>query len=64
MSEVRSAFRPVELLVGMRSIARFLRISNARVLSMEKQGAPITRDEGGVMRAEKWELWGWWRSGV
>ena len=62
--EAGRALRPVELLVGSRAIAKFLRISNSRVLAMEKQGAPIMRDQTGVMRAEKWELWGWWRSGA
>ncbi len=55
---------PVELLVGVRAIARFLKISNRRALSMEKQGAPIVRDEKGVVRAEKGELWEWFANAM
>ena len=54
--------RPVELLVGMRAIARFLRISDRRVLDMEKRGAPIVRDGKGVLRTEKTEIWSWFRT--
>ena len=53
--------RPLELLVGMRAIARFLKISHHRIRELEKKGAPIARDKGGVTRAEKSELWAWWR---
>ncbi|MDL2267160.1 hypothetical protein LJC46_04135 [Desulfovibrio sp. OttesenSCG-928-G15] len=51
--------RPVELLVGMREIAAFLRVSHTSVRDMLKNGAPILRDEVGTLRAEKAELWEW-----
>jgi hypothetical protein len=51
--------RPVELLVGTRAIARFLKVGNDRVLAMERQGAPIARDVTGTLRAEKAALWEW-----
>ena len=54
--------RPVELLVGVRSIAGFLRVSQRKVLEMQSRGAPISRDETGVVRAEKAELWHWWKN--
>ncbi len=54
--------RPVALLVGMRAIARFLRIGNRRVRELENRGAPIVRDDKGVLRAEQTELWLWWRT--
>jgi hypothetical protein len=54
--------RPVELLVGVRSIAGFLRVSQRKVLEMHGRGAPISRDETGVVRAEKAELWHWWKN--
>lgn len=52
--------RPVEVLVGLRAIAAFLRLSHGKVREIEKMGAPINRDDAGVMRAEKFELWEWW----
>jgi hypothetical protein len=54
--------RPVEILVGRREIAVFLRVSKDEVSRMETGGAPILRDRHGVMRAEKAELWAWWRA--
>ncbi|MDL2315693.1 hypothetical protein LJC59_01230 [Desulfovibrio sp. OttesenSCG-928-A18] len=53
--------RPVEILVGVRAIAGFLKLSQGTVRRMEKKGAPITRDANNVMRAEKAELWIWMR---
>lgn len=52
--------RPVEILVGVRSIAAFLKVSQEKVRDMEQKGAPIHRDEFGIARAEKAELWAWW----
>lgn len=51
----------VEILTGIRAIARFLRVGNGRILAMEKRGAPVVRDEKGVMRAEKGEMWKWFK---
>ncbi len=53
--------RPLEILVGVRSIALFLKISQRRALQLDKEGAPVCRDETGTFRAEKSELWQWWR---
>lgn len=53
--------RPVELLVGIRDISRFLRVSTGRVKALAERGAPLTRDVAGVTRAEKTELWQWYR---
>lgn len=52
--------RPVEILKGTRAIANFLQISLSEVQDMEMQGAPISR-RNGVLRAEKAELWAWWK---
>jgi hypothetical protein len=60
--ETQRLVRPIELLVGLRSIAGFLRVSQRKVLDIKDRGAPISRDETGVMRAEKAELWHWWRN--
>ena len=49
----------VEILTGVRAIARFLRVGNRSVTNMEKRGAPFLRDGRGVLRAEKGELWRW-----
>ena len=58
---VAAQVRTVELLVGIRGIARFLRVSNRKVQKLAGQGAPVSKDVKGVMRAEKKELWDWWR---
>lgn len=58
--EGRTIIRPVEVLVGIRAIAAFLKVSQEKVRGMELAGAPIHRDEAGVARAEKAELWAWW----
>lgn len=50
----------LEVLVGVRAIARFLKVGNDRVLIMEKRGAPIVRDEKGRLRVEKNALWKWY----
>ena len=60
MSERVDISRPVEILKGARDIASFLQINLTDVLEMEKQGAPISR-RNGVLRAEKAELWAWWK---
>ncbi|MCC8193669.1 MAG: hypothetical protein LIP28_03375 [Deltaproteobacteria bacterium] len=52
--------RPVEVLVGAREMAAFLKISKDRVRGLERLGAPVIRDSSGIMRAEKYELWRWW----
>ena len=52
--------RPVEVLKGVRAIASFLSVSQTDVLEMEERGAPIKR-KNGVLRAEKAELWDWWK---
>ena len=52
--------RPLEVLVGVRAIARFLKVSNHAVLTMEKRGAPIVRNEKNSLRAEKNTLWAWY----
>lgn len=52
--------RPLEVLVGVRAIARFLKVSNRAVLAMEERGAPIVRDERNWLRAEKNTLWAWY----
>ena len=49
----------VEVLTGIRAIARFLSVSNRSVTVMEKRGAPVSRDKSGTLRAEKGELWRW-----
>ena len=49
----------VELLTGVRAIARFLCVSNRSVTDLEKRGAPFLRDGRGILRAEKGELWRW-----
>ncbi len=54
--------RPLELLIGIRAIALFLKISHRRALRLEFEGAPILRDETGTARTEKTELWLWWKS--
>lgn len=53
--------RPIEILVGLRSIATFLKISSEKIRDMEQDGAPMFRDASGVLRAEKAELWTWWK---
>lgn len=53
--------RPVELLVGVRAIAAFLKVSQAKARVYAQSGAPVARDERGVLRAEKAELWAWCR---
>lgn len=60
-SEQAAVARPVELLVGVRAIAAFLKVSTDKVREMEQSGAPMVRDSAGVLRAEKAELWGWWK---
>ena len=57
--KVVKGVRTLEVIVGVRAIARFLRVSNHSVLSMEKRGAPILRDEKGKLRVEKNALWDW-----
>ncbi len=49
----------IELLLGVRSIARFLKVSTRRVRTLEENGAPIHRDEKGVLRSDKSALWEW-----
>ena len=56
-----AAHRSLEVLVGMRAIARFLKVRNRRVRDMQEEGAPIARDARGSMRADKEELWEWFR---
>ncbi len=59
-SKGESIARPVEILKGARAIAAFLRISQSEALGLERKGAPIER-RNGIMRAEKAELWVWWK---
>lgn len=56
----RFAAPPLEILRGLREIAAFLQISHAEVLELENSGAPIVRRKN-VLRAEKRELWSWFR---
>lgn len=51
--------RPVEILVGIRALCAFLKVSAEKIREMESRGAPVIRDASGVMRAEKAELWDW-----
>lgn len=53
--------RPLELLVGIRAITAFLHVSNRKMPQLLQEKAPISRDEAGVLRAEKTELWEWWK---
>jgi hypothetical protein len=62
-AETPRLLRPIELLVGVRSIAAFLHLSQRKVMEIKDRGAPISRDEEtGVVRAEKAELWHWWKN--
>ena len=56
--------RPVELLRGIRELAFFLRVSPSNILRFEKEGAPIFRTAGNQLRAEKSELWQWWKNKI
>ena len=56
----RQIVRPVEILKGVRSIAAFLGVSQAEVLRLESRGAPMRR-KNNIIRAEKAELWEWWK---
>ena len=51
---------PPEILRGLREIAAFLHISHAEVLELENEGAPIVRRKN-ILRAEKSELWEWFK---
>ncbi len=53
--------RPVEILKGSRAIAVFLGIRREEIGELEKLGAPIIRDTNKRLRAEKAELWQWWK---
>ena len=52
--------RPVEILKGTRAIANFLQISLSEVQDLIRQGAPLHLRQG-TWRAEKAELWEWWK---
>jgi len=54
--------RPVEILVGAKAIGAAYGVGEKTVKAWEKKNAPIVRDERGVPRAEKWELWCWVRA--
>lgn len=56
----KTIMRPVEILAGVREIAGFLKVGIHKARRLEALGAPIAKDDNGVMRAEKAELWDWW----
>ena len=54
--------RPVELLNGLDEIAGLFAVSPRRVRTWERLGAPLYRDQKGVARAERLELWEWFKA--
>ena len=50
----------LEIVRGLREIGDFLHISHKEVLELESGGAPIVRRKN-ILRAEKRELWDWFR---
>ncbi len=54
--------RPVEILTGIRAVAAFMKISQEKVREIAQvKDSPLFRDENGVIRCEKAELWEWWK---
>lgn len=56
--------RPVEVLVGFRSLGLAFGHNADTVRQWERQGAPIVRDGRGIPRADKAELWEWYKQKV
>lgn len=54
--------RAVEVLNGLEDIARLFAVSPRRVRAWEQMGAPVYRDFKGVARAERLELWEWFKA--
>ena len=54
--------RAVEILNGLEDIARLFAVSPRRVRAWEQMGAPVYRDFKGVARAERLELWEWFKA--
>lgn len=52
------------VLRGYREIGRFLRISHAKAVRLADLGAPVVRDKKDVLRANREELWGWYKENV
>ncbi len=50
----------LEIVRGYRNLARYLRTSEARIHDLINRGAPIALDAR-VPRAEKAELWDWYK---
>jgi hypothetical protein len=56
------SLRAVEILNGLEDIARLFAVSPRRVRAWERMGAPVYRDLKGVARAERLELWEWFKA--
>lgn len=54
--------RPVEIVRGARDIGKVICVGEGKVKDLEKAGAPIVRDFNGVPRADKAELWEWFKN--
>lgn len=56
--------RPIEIVMGYRNIADVLRCGVDKVKTFVHQGAPIYLDKKGAPRAEKTEIWEWYKKNV